>query len=219
MATVSEFETALDKLTARQLEDGLVKWLEEQTGEGPFWDYSDTKKANIRRITRWVRGNRERIDLVTARAEQLTGEAAASKVAARGYLAAKIAWARRNLPEAEQVLDDFDRVQPRKFYEELEVIPTPASFNPSAQGDFAFTRSYSYDGKKLVGGPAYSYETMLSEGVNPYGRTVDVPPGVRVWIATYDGQWGGRWARVKVFMHPSELQSLPTELRLALTGG
>lgn len=95
-------------------------------------------------------------------------------------------------------------LQPLKFAHAIEIVVCPAEFTPSAQGDFAFTSSYHWNGKYLTRGIGYSYDTMLGSRVNPYTRTVDVPPGHRVWICTYDGQWGGRWSRVLVFCHPED---------------
>lgn len=144
----------------------------------------------------------------TARGEQASG-------------ALSIAWttegkqavADRVLPEWKQILRDMSSgdklLKPRKFIEKLCIVLTPAGFNPSAQGDFAFTRSYAWDGGQLTKGPSYTYDTMISTIESPYERTVDVPKGVRVWICTYDGQWGGFWSRVNVYVHPDDLLEKP----------
>jgi hypothetical protein len=51
---------------------------------------------------------------------------------------------------------------------------------------------------------------MLTERVNPFERTVNVPKGTRVWVATYDGQWGGFWQKVLVFVNPEDMpKALP----------
>lgn len=111
----------------------------------------------------------------------------------------------RYLPEATAVYASMHGQKPRKFIEAIKVKATPAKFNPSSQGDYAYTKSFVWDGETLESGPAYSYDSMLAVGVDPYERTVDVPPGKRVWVVTWDGQWGGYWSRVIVFVHPSEL--------------
>jgi len=78
--------------------------------------------------------------------------------------------------------------------------------------DFDYTHSFVWNGKTLTKGPGYSYDTMITEGVNPYERRVDVPKGTRMWVVTYDGQWGGYWSRVLVFVHPDELPAPFKEL-------
>lgn len=117
----------------------------------------------------------------------------------------KLDWVKRYLPEYKEILEDWSNLKPRKFVEHITIIRCPAAFNPSAQGDFAFTKSFVYKDGALYKGPGYSYDTMLTAGVNPYEHTVDVPKGVRVWVTTYDGQWGGFWSRVDVFIHPTDL--------------
>jgi hypothetical protein len=66
--------------------------------------------------------------------------------------------------------------------------------------------TYDYDvkEKRLTEGPSYSYDSMLSQGINPYSRLVDVPTGHRVWVVTYDGMWGGFWS-VNVYVPPGDL--------------
>lgn len=121
------------------------------------------------------------------------------------------------LLEWRQVLNDMSMLdipgnkllKPKKFVEKIAVIKTPAGFNPSAQGDYAFTHSYSWDGKQLTKGPSYTYDSMMNVVGSPYERTVDVPKGVRVWVCTYDGQWGGYWSRVDVYVHPDNLAASP----------
>ena len=120
---------------------------------------------------------------------------------------------RRLLPEYDLVCAELARphggmLKPIKFAQKLTIVQCPAEFTPSAQGDFAFTSSFHWDGKNLNKGLGYSYDTMLGSRVNPYNRTVDVPIGHRVWICTYDGQWGGYWSRVLVFCHPDEAKLL-----------
>ncbi len=118
----------------------------------------------------------------------------------------------RFLPEYGKVLLESGGYKPRKFVEAIEVIVAPAPFVPSAQGDYAYTKSFVWDGKALTSGPSYSYDTMLTVGVSPYEREVDVLSGNRVWIVTYDGQWGGYWSRVHVYVHrddPAVVKMLP----------
>lgn len=126
--------------------------------------------------------------------------------------ATKLQLVRRHLPEYTQVLEQSGGHKPRKFIEAIQVIVAPAPFVPSAQGDFAYTMSFDWDGKTLAKGPSFSYDTMLTERVSPYEREVDVPPGHRVWITTYDGQWGGHWSKVHVYVHrddPAVIKLLP----------
>lgn len=111
-------------------------------------------------------------------------------------------------PEAKEVLERFSEphgrlLKPRKFMQAIRIVETPARFNPAHLGDCAFTHSYSYntDTRELTDGPSYSYDTMLSSGVNPTTRVVDVPANIRVWIVTYDGMWGGYWSNVTVYVH------------------
>ena len=129
----------------------------------------------------------------------------------------KQAMVNRVLPEWKRVLDDMSMVdipgnklkKPKKFVEKIEIIQTPAGFNPSAQGGYAFTNSYSWDGENLMKGPSYTYESMMNVVGSPYERAVDVPRGTRVWVCTYDGQWGGYWSRVDVYVHADDLISSP----------
>ncbi|MBA7593228.1 hypothetical protein ES703_00146 [subsurface metagenome] len=123
--------------------------------------------------------------------------------------------ARQYLPEYKEVLAEAGGRKPRKFVEEIRVRICPATFNPSAQGDFAYTSAFVWDGENLAKGPGYSYDTMIAGRVNPYERMVDVAKGTRVWIVTYDGQWGGFWSRVLVFVHPDEL---PEPLKMLARG-
>lgn len=123
----------------------------------------------------------------------------------------------RVLPEWRQVLQKSGGYKPRKFVEAVEIRTTPASFNPSAQGDFAYTSSYVWDGKELRSGPGYSYDAMMVAIESPYERTVDVPRGTRVWVTTYDGQGGGFWSRVVVYVHPADVLEKP-ELKLLYEG-
>ena len=112
---------------------------------------------------------------------------------------------KRLLPEYREILNQAGGHKPRKFVERIDVIECPAGFNPSAQGDFAYTASFMVNRDGVVSsGPSYSYDSMLGSGVNPYERQVDVPRGSRIWVVTYDGQWGGAWARVLVFVHPDD---------------
>lgn len=120
----------------------------------------------------------------------------------------KIAQMKRQLPEHSQVLAESGGHNPRKFIEKIEIIKCPAEFNPSAQGDYAYTTSFDWDGKKLIKGPSYSYDTMMNVVDSPFGRTVDVPKGHRIWITTYDGQWGGFWSVVNVYVHPDDFPGL-----------
>ena len=117
----------------------------------------------------------------------------------------KLAWVKKYLPEYKEILEDWNNLKPHKFVENITILRCPATFNPSAQGDFAFTKSYVYKDGVLTKGPGYSYDSMLAGGVNPYEHTVDVPKGVRVWVTTYDGQWGGFWSRVEVYIHATDL--------------
>ena len=134
---------------------------------------------------------------------QAAGERSPLKLFGRYKM--KRAEAVQRFPEVKQVLQQFHHGgtprKPRKFYEELRVVPCPAEFNPSAQGDFAFTKAFSWDGERLTEGPSYSYDSMMASGVNPYMRKVDVPAGKRMWVLTYDGQWDGHWSRVDVYVH------------------
>jgi hypothetical protein len=118
----------------------------------------------------------------------------------------------RLLPEYTEVLSRSGGHKPVKFIESIVVIKCPAPFNPSAQGDFAYTQSFSYDGRTLSSGPAFSYDTMLATRVNPYERIVNVPPGIRVWITTYDGQWGGFWSRVDVYMNEADFSRMAAQV-------
>jgi len=128
----------------------------------------------------------------------------------------------RVLPEWKQVLNNMSMMdipgnkllKPRKFIEKITIIPTPAGFNPSAQGDYAYTHSYSYTGGRLIEGPSYSYESMMNVVGSPYERTVDVPKGTRVWVCTWDGQWGGYWSRVDVYVNPDDMIGSPGLKRL-----
>lgn len=120
---------------------------------------------------------------------------------------------KRFLPEYREVLRESGGHKPIKFVDRIEVLRCPAPFNPSAQGDFAFTSSYSWDGKILSRGPAFSYDTMLATRVNPYERIVTVIKGVRVWITTYDGQWGGHWSRVHVYMNMLDFDKLLSQVK------
>ena len=121
------------------------------------------------------------------------------------------------LPEWKQVLNRMSMMdipgnklrKPKKFVEKITIIPTPANFSPSSQGDYAFTNSYSYDGVSLAEGPSYTYDSMMNVVGSPYERTVDVPRGTRVWVCTYDGQWGGYWSRVDVYVNADDLASSP----------
>ena len=112
---------------------------------------------------------------------------------------------KKYLPEYQEVLKASGGYKPRLFVKSIKVVKCPASFNPSAQGDFAFTHAfvYSVEKKRLTEGPFYSYDTMLSSRINPYEREVDVPEGSRAWVVTYDGQWGGYWSKVLVFISSS----------------
>lgn len=117
--------------------------------------------------------------------------------------------AKRTLPEYKEVLSRMGGAKPRKFVEAITIIPCPATFNPSSQGDYAFTHSYAYrvsDGE-FVEGPGYTYESMMVSGVNPYEREVDMPRGMRMWVVTYDGMWGGYWSKVNVYVHSAEMLS------------
>lgn len=137
----------------------------------------------------------------------------------------KQAMVNRVLPEWRQVLNDMSMMdipgnkllKPKKFVEKIAIIQAPANFNPSAQGDSAFTSSYSWDGKNLAKGPGYTYESMMNVVGSPYERTVDVPKGARVWVCTWDGQWGGYWSRVDVYVHPDDMIGSPG-LRLLKEG-
>jgi len=117
----------------------------------------------------------------------------------------------RILPEAPQVLAEAGGRLPIKFAQAVEVVQCPDTFNPSAQGDFAFTHSFSWDGRQLSKGPAYSYDTTMNVVRSPYERTVEVAKGTRVWVVTYDGQWGGYWSRVLVFVHAEDYRRLATD--------
>ena len=126
----------------------------------------------------------------------------------------RLQFVQQYLPEYKQVLAESGGYNPRKFIERLEVRLTPSGFNPSAQGDFAFTQSFAWDGKTLSKGPAYSYDTMMTTIESPYERAVDVPVGARVWVTTYDGQWGGFWSRVLVFVNPADTVAKFSALQL-----
>lgn len=124
----------------------------------------------------------------------------------------KLEIAKKYFPEYKQVLQEAGGYNPRKFVQEMRVVVTPATFNPSAQGDFAFTHSFDWDGKTLRKGPAYSYDTMMPSRVSPYERAVSVPAGHRIWVTTYDGQWGGFWAHVIIYVNANELPARCAEL-------
>lgn len=111
---------------------------------------------------------------------------------------------KRQFPEYARVLAMAGGYKPRKFVEAIRAVPCPAEFTPSAQGDYAFTHSFSVTGGVISKGPGYSYDSILGTGVNPYARVVDVPRNTRLWVTTFDGQWGGFWSRVLVFVHPQD---------------
>lgn len=100
--------------------------------------------------------------------------------------------------------------KPRKFVEKIEVIKCPAKFNPSGLGDYAYRNSYFVEDGEITSGPSYSYDTMMSSGIVPTERIVDVPKGTRMWVVTYDGIWGGHW-EVKVFVHELDMIEAPSK--------
>lgn len=114
---------------------------------------------------------------------------------------------KKYLPEYREILKRSGGHKPRKFVEAIRIIATPASFNPSGIGDYAYLNSYGYETKtgKIGTGPGYSYESMLPSGVTPRERMVEVPKGMRMWITIYDGMWGGYWSTVNVYVHPDEM--------------
>jgi hypothetical protein len=120
--------------------------------------------------------------------------------------------AKQVFPEAREVLDimsltDIPGNKPRKplkFYEKIKVLPTPAKFSPSSISDSAFTKMFSYENRYLAEGPSYTYDTLPNMTADPFERFVNVPRGSRVWVCTYDGMWGGYWARVDVYVSPED---------------
>lgn len=110
---------------------------------------------------------------------------------------------KRCLPEYKEILEMAGGYKPRKFVEKIEIVNCPTVFNPSGLGDFAYRTSYFVKDGKISQGFGYSYDTMMSSGVQPVDRTVDVPRGTRFWVVTYDGIWGGHW-EVKVFVHKDD---------------
>lgn len=123
----------------------------------------------------------------------------------------KLELAKKYYPEYEKIFKLSGGQKPRKFVQAIQTIICPARFNPSAQGDFAYTKSYAYNTvtNEIKKGPTYSYDTMMSTIPNPYEREVDVPFDTRIWVTIFDGQWGGSWS-VSVFVH---LKSLPMPLK------
>ena len=124
---------------------------------------------------------------------------------------------KKQFPEHKEILARCGGYKPRKFIQAISIVPCPAPFNPSAQGDCAFTHSFLVENGKITPGPAYSYDTMLVSHVNPYERTVDVKPNQRVWVCTYDGMWGGFWHTVNVYVHRNMITQLNPENTLAVT--
>lgn len=216
----SEFIALFDQLTKSQLE-GLCREIENKYGTGPYYDYNANKSTNIGYILGWVRRSQDilgrpspltfdqRLQIALTTAQQIAEGARTAKIEQSSAMRAKNEMVQRYLPEYKLVYDSFARgrtdYKPQKFIEAIQIRICPSTFTPSAQGDFAFTKAFIWDGRSLMEGPGFSYDTMISSGVNPYERTVDVPLGQRVWVATYDGQWGGYWSRVLVFIHPQQL--------------
>ena len=118
----------------------------------------------------------------------------------------------KSLPEWQQVLYNMSHMdipgnkllKPKKFVEKIEVIKTPAQFNPSGISDTAFLHSYSWDGKVLTEGPSYSYDSMMNIVGSPFERNISIPRGSRVWICIYDGAMGGFWRKVDVFVNADD---------------
>ena len=48
---------------------------------------------------------------------------------------------------------------------------------------------------------------------------VDVRRGIRVWICTYDGQWGGYWSRVHVYVNSEDFKELSARVKGLLKPG
>lgn len=117
---------------------------------------------------------------------------------------------KKRFPEYKEILETSGGYKPRKFVQAIEVIKCPAKFNPSGLGDYAYRHSYFVKDGEITSGPSYSYDTMMSSGIIPTERIVDVPKRTRMWVVTYDGIWGGHW-EVKIFVH--ELDMLQSNLR------
>ena len=115
---------------------------------------------------------------------------------------------KKRFPEYKEILEMAGGYKPRKFVEAITVIKCPATFNPSGLGDYAYRSSYYVKDGEITTGPSYSYDTMMSSGIQPTERAVDVPKGTRMWVVTYDGIWGGHW-EVKVFVHELDMLEAP----------
>ena len=109
------------------------------------------------------------------------------------------------LPEYNKILEMAGGHKPRKFVENIKIVDCPTVYNPSGLGDYAYRTSYLVDKDGIHQDVGYSYDTMMSSGVKPVDRMVDVPRGSRMWIVTYDGIWGGHW-EVLVFIHKDDKQ-------------
>ncbi len=116
--------------------------------------------------------------------------------------------AKKRFPEYKEILEMAGGYKPVKFVQAIEVIKCPAKFNPSGLGDCAYRSSYYVKDGEITSGPSYSYDTMMSSGIQPTERIVDVPKGTRLWVVTYDGIWGGHW-EVKVFVHEFDMLESP----------
>jgi len=100
----------------------------------------------------------------------------------------KLKEVKERFPEYKQILELSGGMKPRKFVEKINVVMCPVKFNPSGLGDYAYRHSYFVDKKgEITTGTSYCYDTMMSVGVSPIERMVDVPKGTRMWIVTYDG--------------------------------
>lgn len=114
---------------------------------------------------------------------------------------------KKYLPEYKQVLERAGGHKPRKFLEAVKVKLVPVKFNPTGLSDYAVRKSFSWDGTTLTEGPMYSYDSMINVVKDMSERVIssnDVGPGMRVWITTYDGGWGGYWSSVLVFVNEAD---------------
>ncbi len=112
--------------------------------------------------------------------------------------------AKTKYPEYKKILEMSGGYKPRKFVKAIKVIPCPAKFNPSQLNDTAYRDSYFVQNGQITKGVGYCYDSMMTVGVKPVERMVNVPKGSRMWIVTFDGMCGGYWT-VEVYVHEQDL--------------
>jgi len=199
--SIDELKAALNALTKLELDS--LRSFKSPAGQSPLVDRSLTKPLIISGLVRWATRNKCVSELMAA-AKAITKKAEAQKQGKQQTYTDNLAVLNKYFPEWKAVLEGAGGHNPRKFVEHLKIIITPAQWNPTGLGDFDFRHTFVYKAheKRLVAGPAYSYDTMLNvaSGSGLHNRAVTLEQADRFWDVVYTGQWGGGWVKVNLYI-------------------